>query len=326
MARIALDAMGGDRAPAEIVAGGLAAAETGVDVRLVGDEAALRPLLDEAGADLPIVHASQIIEMDDDPRSAIREKKEASVSVAARLVADGEVDGLYSAGSTGATVAAAALLIGRLPGVSRPAIANLYLMIPSGGIIVLDGGANLECTPEHLYQFGVMGSALSSIYVGKESPRVGILNIGHEEGKGRDLEKEAYGLLEASSLNFVGNVEGHDMGTGVADVFVTDGFTGNVLLKAAEGTARFVAQIITDVLLGKESDPATVEVTRPKLQELYDRVDPEAYGGSHLVGTKGVVVIGHGSSSRRAVANGLAMAAEAVDHGLVERIAAGLGG
>ncbi len=326
MARIALDAMGGDRAPAEIVAGGVEAAKAGIDVRLVGDEPVLRSLLADAGADLPIVHASQIIEMDDNPASAIREKKQASVSVAARMVAEGEVDGVYSAGSTGATVAAAALLIGRLPGVSRPAIANLYLMIPSGGIIVLDGGANLECKAEHLYQFGVMGSALSSIYVGKEDPRVGILNIGHEEGKGRDLEREAYRLLASSDLNFVGNVEGHDMGTGIADVFVTDGFTGNVLLKAAEGTARFVAQIITDVLLGSDSDPETVEVTRPKLKELYDRVDPEAYGGSHLVGTKGVVVIGHGSSSRRAVANGLSMAAEAVERGLVERIAAGLGG
>ncbi len=326
MARIALDAMGGDRAPAEIVAGGVEAAKAGIDVRLVGDEPVLRSLLADAGADLPIVHASQIIEMDDNPASAIREKKQASVSVAARMVAEGEVDGVYSAGSTGATVAAAALLIGRLPGVSRPAIANLYLMIPSGGIIVLDGGANLECKAEHLYQFGVMGSALSSIYVGKEDPRVGILNIGHEEGKGRDLERQAYRLLASSDLNFVGNVEGHDMGTGIADVFVTDGFTGNVLLKAAEGTARFVAQIITDVLLGSDSDPETVEVTRPKLKELYDRVDPEAYGGSHLVGTKGVVVIGHGSSSRRAVANGLSMAAEAVERGLVERIAAGLGG
>ncbi len=326
MARIALDAMGGDHAPAEVVAGGVEAAKSGIDVQLVGDQKALRPLLDDAGADLPIVQASQIIEMGEDPRSAIREKKEASVSVAARLVADGEADGLYSAGSTGATVAAAALLIGRLPGVSRPAIANLYLMIPSGGKVLLDGGANLECKPEHLYQFGVMGSALSTVYVGREDPRVGILNIGSEEGKGRDLEKGAFALLRDSNLNFVGNVEGHDIGTGAADVFVTDGFTGNVLLKAAEGTARFVAQIITDVLLGKESDPETIEVTRPKLRELYDRVDPEAYGGSHLVGTKGVVVIGHGSSSRRAVANGLAMAAEAVDRGLVERIAAGLGG
>ncbi len=326
MARIALDAMGGDHAPAEVVAGGVEAAKSGIDVRLVGDEPTLRGLLDDLGAELPVVHAGETIGMDEDPRFAIREKKGASVSVAARMVADGDADGLYSAGSTGATVAAAALLIGRLEGIARPAIANLYLMIPSGGIVLLDGGANLECRPEHLYQFGVMGSALSTVYVGKERPRVGILNIGSEEGKGRDLEKEAYGLLRDSNLNFVGNVEGHDLGTGVADVFVTDGFTGNVLLKAAEGTARFVAQIITDVLLGRESDPQTIEVTRPKLQELYDRVDPEAYGGSHLVGAKGVVVIGHGSSSRRAVANGVGLAAEAVERGLVERIAAGLGG
>ncbi len=324
MARIALDAMGGDHAPLEVVYGGIEAAKGGIGVVLVGDEAVLQPILDDAGADLPIVHAPATIGMGEDPRAAIREKKDSSVSVAARLVSDGEVDGLYSAGSTGATVAAAALLIGRLPGVHRPAIANLYLMIPSGGIVVLDGGANVECRPEHLYQFGVMGGALAQVYLHHERPRVGILNIGHEKGKGRDLEREAYDLLEKSSMNFVGNVEGHDLGTGTADVFVTDGFTGNVLLKAAEGTARFVAAIITDVLLGKESDPETIELTRPKLQELYDRVDPETYGGAHLVGARGVVIIGHGSSTRRAVGNGLKMAAEAVEQGLVERIAAGL--
>ncbi len=323
MARIAVDAMGGDHGAAEAVAGALDARGPDREMILVGDEDVIRPLLDD-GPPVTVVHAPEIIDMGEDPRRAIREKKGTSISVAARLVADGEADALVSSGSTGATVAAAALIIGRLRGVMRPAIANMYLMIPSGGIVVLDSGANVECKPEHLYQFGVMGTALAQIYLDAEDPRVGILNIGEEEGKGRDLEKGAYELLKASSLNFVGNLEGNDVAHGVSEVFVTDGFTGNVLLKAAEGVATFTAAIIADLLLGEASDPETIALVRPKLMELRAKVDPEVHGGAHLVGTKGVVVIGHGAFSRRGIAASIDSAVWAVEQDLVGKIAAGL--
>ena len=313
--------MGGDRAPEETVAGALDAAADGVDVLLVGDEGKLSALLDDKP--LPIVHSTQVIDMHDDPASAIREKKDASVTVAAQLVASGDAAGMVSAGATGAALAAAALIVGRLPGVSRPAIGSLF---PAGdGIVVMDVGANVECTPEHLVQFGVMGSALATTYLDKEQPRVGLLNIGEEEGKGRLLEKEAFARLAASGLNFIGNVEGHDLATNKADVFVTDGFTGNVLLKTSEGAARFLAHMTSEVLLGGAS-PELAQALAGRFAEMKARIDPESYGGAHLVGAKGVVVIAHGSSSRVAVANALRMAAEGAERGLVGRVAAGLAG
>ncbi|MFQ5516135.1 MAG: phosphate acyltransferase PlsX [Acidimicrobiia bacterium] len=309
MARIALDAMGGDNAPREVIAGAVLAAGRGVDVVLVGDEGRLAGLMSRSEDALPVVHAPEVIDMHEDPAAAIREKKQASVRVAAKLVADREAAGMVSAGSTGAAMAAAALVIGRLPGVSRPAIATIIPGIESP-TVVLDSGANIECRPEHLAQFAVMGAALAATYIGVERPTVGLLNIGEEEGKGRELEKAAFPLLAASSVEFVGNVEGRDLASRRADVFVTDGFTGNVLLKAAEGTARMV------VGLAAAGGGA--------IAELADRLDPESYGGAHLVGSRGVVVIAHGSSSRVVIANALEMAAEGAKNGLVDRIAAGL--
>jgi phosphate acyltransferase len=324
MARIALDAMGGDFAPQQTVLGALDAAGRGVDVVLVGDEPVLRRVLAEVGGSLPIVHAPETIEMSDDPASAIREKKGASVTVCARLVSEGEADGMVSAGSTGAAMAAAAILIGRVKGVSRPAIATIF---PIGSpTVVLDAGANVEVKPEHLVQFAVMGSVIAEIYLGKEAPTVGLLNIGEEPGKGRELEKEAHALMRAKTPRFVGNVEGRDLGRGTADVFVTDGFTGNVLLKTAEGVARVVGRFVLEGLAA-ESDPAiqsAAAVILPKMMSLRERFDPEAYGGAHLVGVKGTVVIAHGSSSRRAIANAITMASEGAERGLVGRIEAGL--
>ncbi len=326
MARIALDAMGGDNAPGEIVLGALDATARGADVVLVGDESAIRPLLTANGADLPVVHAPETIGMADDPAAAIREKKGASVTVCARLVAEGEAAGMVSAGSTGAAMAAAAIVIGRIPGVSRPAIATIFpLGTPT---VVLDAGANVEVKPEHLVQFAVMGAVFAEIYLDRESPTVGLLNIGEEEGKGRDLEKAAHALMRQKVARFVGNVEGRDLGRGVADVFVTDGFTGNVLLKTAEGVARVVGRFVLEGLAA-DTDPAVQEaiaVILPKMMGLRERFDPEAYGGAHLVGVKGTVVIAHGSSSRRAIANAVVMAGEGAERGLVGRIQAGIGG
>ncbi|HLE39687.1 MAG TPA: phosphate acyltransferase PlsX [Acidimicrobiia bacterium] len=326
MARIALDAMGGDFAPQQTVLGALDAVGRGVDVVLVGDEPVLSRVLAEVGGTLPIVHAPETIGMADDPAAAIREKKGASVTVCARLVADGEAEGMVSAGSTGAAMAAAAIVIGRVKGVSRPAIATIFpLGTPT---VVLDAGANVEVKPENLVQFAVMGSVVAEIYLGREEPTVGLLNIGEEEGKGRDLEREAHALMRQRTIRFVGNVEGRDLGRGIADVFVTDGFTGNVLLKTAEGVARAVGRFVLEGLAA-ETDPAVQEaaaIILPKLMALRERFDPEAYGGAHLVGVKGTVVIAHGSSTRRAIANALTLASEGAERGLVDRIEAGLRG
>ncbi|MEE9581554.1 MAG: phosphate acyltransferase PlsX [Acidimicrobiia bacterium] len=324
MARIALDAMGGDHAPEQAVLGAIDATERGVDVVLVGDESALAAELEAVGASLPVVHAPEVIFMAEDPAAAIRAKKGASVTVAADLVARGEAVGMVSAGSTGAALAAAAFVIGRIPGVSRPAIAAIF---PLGSpVVVLDVGANIDVKPEHLAQFAVMGSVVAQVYLDIANPRVGLLNIGEEEAKGRELEKEAFKLIKQLSLDFVGNVEGRDLGTERADVVVADGFTGNVLLKTAEGTARVVARFVLDALAtaeGAEIKEAS-QVVLPYLLALRDRFDPEAYGGGHLVGTKGTVVISHGSSSRVAIANALALASEGAERDLVGRIEAGL--
>ncbi|MEX2323871.1 MAG: phosphate acyltransferase PlsX [Acidimicrobiia bacterium] len=326
MARIALDAMGGDYAPHQIVLGGIDAAGSGVDVVLVGDEAVLTAELAAAGASLPIVHAAEVIGMGEDPAAALREKKDASVLVCARLVSDGEVAGMVSAGSTGATMAAAAIGIGRIRGVSRPAIAAVYpIGIPT---VVLDAGANLEVSPEHLAQFAVMGSVMAQVYLGIDHPTVGLLNIGEEPSKGRDLEKAAHALLADAPVRFVGNVEGRDLGAGVADVFVTDGFTGNVLIKAVEGVARGVGTAVLEALASDEDAQvqAAASAVLPKIMRLRERFDPEAHGGAHLLGVKGTVVIAHGASSRVAIANALRVAADGADRGLVARIEAGIGG
>jgi glycerol-3-phosphate acyltransferase PlsX len=256
--------------------------------------------------------------MGEDPSAAIRTKKGASVTVCARLVASGEAAGMVSAGSTGATLAAAAIVVGRAAGVSRPAIATIF---PIGHrSVVLDVGANLEARPHHLAQFGVMGAKLAQVYLDRPVPAVGLLNIGEEVGKGRELEREAHALMAASGLHFVGNVEGTDLGRDVADVVVTDGFTGNVLLKTAEGTARAVGGLIHDALGRAAEQDRSVAAVMPHLTALRNRIDPESFGGAHLIGTRGTVVIAHGRSSRLALSNALQLAAEGAERGLVRRI------
>jgi glycerol-3-phosphate acyltransferase PlsX len=322
VATVALDAMGGDHAPRETIRGALNAAARGVDVVLVGDEAVLGPQLAAHDADLPIVHAAEVIGMDEDPAVAVRSKREASVTVAARLVRSGEAAGMVSAGSTGAALAAAAVIIGRVKGVSRPAIGTI---LPLGSpTVVLDIGANVEVKAEHLGQFAVMGSTLARVYLDVEEPRVGLLNIGEEAVKGRDLEREAHQLLAGlDGIDFIGNVEGRDIGSAAADVVVTDGFTGNVLLKVAEGTAVFLGREVMTALSTDADDPAyqqALAAVTPRLMAMRNRLDPEAYGGAHLVGAKGTVVIAHGSSTRIAIANALEMAAEGAERGLVSMI------
>lgn len=318
MSRIALDAMGGDHAPAEPVAGAVSAARIGVDVVLVGDERAIRTELDSYSFDLPVVDAPDVISMGDDPARAVREKPHASVVSCARLVRDGDADGFVSAGSTGAALASAAGLIGRIAGVLRPTIASIF-PTPGSPTILVDSGANPEVKPQHLLQFGEMATVMSEVYFGVERPRVGLLNIGEEPGKGRALEREAYDLLSRAPIRFVGNVEGRDVATDKVDVIVTDGFTGNVFLKTTEGAAALVTTLFLDALGGLPEDVS--DDVLPLLAPIRDEMDYEHHGGAHLLGVDGVVVIAHGSSSRRAISNALRMAMDGADKGIVARVA-----
>ncbi len=311
--------MGGDHAPVETVAGAVIASEKGVDVVLVGDAEVLASEVAVHGADLEIVDASEVIGMGDDPARALREKPNASISVAARLVASGDVQGLVSAGSTGAAMAAAAIIVGRVPGVQRPSIATIF-PTPGSPTLVLDSGANPEVTEIHLLQFALMGAIAAEALLGASNPRVALLSIGEEKGKGRPIEKAAYALLEKSDLNFVGNVEGRDVGTDRADVIVTDGFTGNIFLKTTEGAARLITDYVAEAI-GSLSPEARAEAL-PALAAVAQKLDYESYGGGHLLGIKGVVVIAHGASSRRAVANALTMASEGAEQDIPAKIGA----
>ena len=315
--------MGGDLAPTETVAGAVAAAAAGVDVILVGDEEPIRAALATHDSVLPVVHASVTVDMGDDPGRALREKPDSSISVASRLVASGEAGGLVSAGSTGAAMAAAAIIIGRVPGVLRPSIASVF-PTPGSPTLVLDSGANPDVKPEHLVQFAQMGAVAAEALFGITNPRVALLSIGEEKSKGRHLEREANRLLGATSLNFVGNVEGRDVATDSTDVIVTDGFTGNVFLKSVEGTAQMVMGLAVEAL--SKLEPDVRERAMGALKEVRAMLDYETYGGAQLLGVRGVVVICHGSSTRVAIANALQLASDAVDHELPERLAAAISG
>ncbi len=317
MARIALDAMGGDNAPEETVAGAVDAAGRGVDVVLVGLPAVIEAQLARHGTRLPIVEAPEVIGMGEDPARALREKPGASINVAAKLVQEGNAEGMVSAGSTGAAMAAAAIHIGRLRGV-RPSIASIF-PTPGSPTLVLDSGANPDVGPEQLVQFAIMGSVAAETLFGVEEPRVGLLNIGEEKGKGRELEKAAFDLLEQAPVNFVGNLEGRDVAEDKSDVIVTDGFTGNIFLKTMEGAAQVMIRYSLEAI--SSLDPEVQESVLPALGEVRRRLDYETYGGAQLLGVKGVVVIAHGRSSRVAIANALTMAAEAAKHDLPGRLA-----
>jgi glycerol-3-phosphate acyltransferase PlsX len=306
--RIAVDALGGDKAPQAIIAGALAAAGRLArdEVFLIGDRTLVEAAMDsEPPRNLWVRDAGGPIGMDEDPASALRTRPDASVAVAARMVRDGEADALFSAGNTGATVAAALLRIGRLEGCRRPAIATvLPFRSPA---LLLDAGATIMCRPQDLLNFAILGSVFAQRYFELAGEaRVGLINVGEEPGKGNDLTKEAYRLMSGSrGLRFVGNVEGRDVGGGVADVLVTDGFTGNVVLKTAEGVAREILGLLRSALTDGFLSKLAAGVLRPRLVGVRDRVDPENYGGSFLLGVRGSVVIGHGNSGARGVENAL---------------------
>ncbi|MFM8826758.1 MAG: phosphate acyltransferase PlsX [Actinomycetota bacterium] len=314
MLPVAVDAMGGDRAPGEILAGALQAAEAGVPVVLVGPEGL------EGTGGLPLITASEVIEMDDDPASSVRKKRDSTLVRAAEAVRDGKASAMISAGNTGATMASALLRMGRIKGVHRPAIAT-PVPVPGGTpTVLLDAGANAEVQADWLVQFAVMGSVYSRQRYGIASPKVGLLSIGEEPGKGDTLRKDAYELLAtAPGINFIGNVEGRDIMTDAVDVVVTDGFTGNVVLKTLEGTLRTVIRALLEAITQPEYKEHA-DALMPALLPMYATFDPDNTGGAILLGIDGVCIISHGSSSARAMVNGIKVAQEMVETGMVGAI------
>jgi glycerol-3-phosphate acyltransferase PlsX len=321
---IAIDAMGGDEAPHHIVDGALAATRHfDLGVTLVGAEPTLaaevarHPEVDLARVRL--VHADAVIGMADPPAATLRRRPGASIRVAADLVARGDADALFSAGHTGATVIAAHAAFGMLPGADRPALA---VTIPTRQqpALLLDVGASVECRPSHLLQFAVMGSMYARVALGIDRPRVALLSIGEEETKGNDLTRDAYRLLKASSLAFMGNLEARDMYTGEADVIVCDGFTGNVALKTSEGLVEVVEELLREELTSTCTMRLGSLLTRRALRRFRRRVDYSEYGGAPLLGVAGLTIVGHGRSSPKAVRNAVAMAYRFAASRFIERV------
>jgi len=324
MIQIAVDAMGGDEAPGRIVDGALAASRHfDLGVTLVGpaerleDELSRHPGVDRER--VRIVHADAVVEMAEAPAAALRRKPTASIRIAAEQVARGEAAALFSAGHTGATVMAAHSAFGMLPGVDRPALAAT---IPTRRhpAILLDVGASVECRPQHLLQFAVMGSMYARVAFAIDKPRVGLLSIGEEETKGNELTRDAHQLLKASSLSFIGNVEARDVYSGAADVIVADGFTGNIALKVSEGLVEVVEELLRDELSSTLTTRVGSLLTSRAMRHFRKRIDYSEYGGAPLLGPAGIAVVGHGRSSAKAVRNAVAMAYRFVASQFIERV------
>ena len=312
--RVAVDALGGDNAPDEVILGALDAAAGGVEVTLYGPAG-----LDTKG--LELVETTDVIEMADKPAEAVRAKPDSSLVAAVRAVADGDADAVLSAGNTGAMLAAGLLHLRRLPGVLRPAIA---VPIPArrGPSVLLDAGANADARPEHLLQFAHMGAVFSEELLGVREPQVRLLSIGEEDEKGNQLTLEAHRLLrDDPRIAFGGNAESRDLLRGAADVVVTDGFTGNVALKLLEGTIKELLDALREEIAATATGRLGGALIRPAARRLRAKLDPDTYGGAYLLGLRGLAVIAHGNSRRRAIANAIGLAARGAEHRVVERLA-----
>ena len=346
MTRIAIDAMGGDHAPFEIVAGAVwGAKEYGVGLELVGNQDRIEQILDQiqhegflsecgkAGRkrrvridvkslDIKITHASEVIEMGEAPGQAIRKKKKSSIVLAVNAVASGSSDALVAAGSTGAAMASSLFGLGRIHGIDRPAIATT-LPTMKKPIVLIDAGANSNSTPEMLRQFAIMGQTFSKSVLGIENPRVGILNIGEEAGKGNELAKQAYSLLEEEQdkFNFVGNIEGKEIFLNLCDVVVCDGFVGNVALKVTEGTASMLLRMIKQQFKSDWVGMIIGMLAKPFMRRIYTKINYEEFGGALLLGVKGITVISHGRSKAYAIKNAVRVAKEAVVNDVNRQIA-----
>jgi phosphate acyltransferase len=321
---VAVDAMGGDRAPGEIVAGARLAAEAGISVLLVGQEQVVQPLLDGLDDGLPagsvgFLHAGEVVAMDDDPAKSVRRKKDSSLVRCAEAVRDGRADAMVSAGNTGATMASALLRMGRIRGIARPAIVTPIPGPLPTPTLLLDVGATVDCAPEWLVQFARMGAEYARLHHGIERARIGLLSIGEEMGKGDEMRKRTYDLL-SKEPGFIGNVEGCDLTLGRADVVVTDGFTGNVALKTIEGGMRTVLRLAADALGLTVGDARVGEVLEPVLGPAVAQYDPDAFGGAVLLGIDGVCVISHGASNARNIDTAIRLAAECTEAGIVHRM------
>lgn len=323
-ARIAIDAMGGDHAPAEIVTGALRAQdELGVEVLLVGDRQQIEAVMPQRTlSQLEIVPSEGTIEMHEEPLSGIKRKPKASINVAMDLVKQKRADAVVSAGHSGAAMAAALLRLGRLRGIDRPAIGAVFpTIIANKPVLVLDVGANVDCRPKFLEQFALMGTIYSQYVLGIEDPKVGLLNIGEEESKGNDLAVRTHQMLqENSQISFVGNAEGRDVLSGRFDVIVCDGFVGNVLLKFAEAVGEVVLQILREELPQGLQGQLGTALLKPNLKRIKQRIDHAEHGGGLLLGVAGVCIISHGSSQAPSIFNAIRLAKEAVDNQVLERI------
>ncbi|MCM3572809.1 MULTISPECIES: phosphate acyltransferase PlsX [Mesobacillus] len=312
--RLAVDAMGGDNAPREIVLGAMKAIEKYNDIHivLVGDENKIREHLTNEER-IEILHTEEVILGTDEPVRAVRRKKTASMVLAAQQVADGNADACISAGNTGALMAAGLFVVGRIDGIERPALAPTLPTIGGEGFLLLDVGANADAKPEHLVQYAIMGSIYSEKARGITNPRVGLLNIGTEEKKGNELVRNTYELLKEADINFIGNVESRDLLEGAADVVVADGFTGNMVLKTIEGTAMSVFKMLKTALTSNFKSKMAAAVLKPDLTVLKNKMDYTEYGGAGLFGLKAPVIKAHGSSDANAVFNSIRQAREMVE-------------
>jgi len=321
--KIALDAMGGDHAPKEQVLGAMKAVEAFADVEilLVGNEAKIRPFLTNDQR-ITIIHTEEEILSTDEPVRAVRRKKTASMVLAAQQVADGKADACISSGNTGALMASGLFVVGRIDGIERPALTPTMPTIDGKGFVFLDVGANSDAKAEHLLQFAIMGSVYAQKVRNVAKPRVGLLNIGTEEKKGNELTKEAFALLQQSEdIHFIGNVESRDLLNGAADVVVTDGFTGNMVLKAIEGTAMSVFKMVKAAMMSNLKSKIAAGLLKPQLMGIKSQMDYSEYGGAGLFGLKAPVIKAHGSSDANAVYNAIRQTRDMVAHDVTETVA-----
>ncbi|HTG69029.1 MAG TPA: phosphate acyltransferase PlsX [Candidatus Udaeobacter sp.] len=327
--RIAIDAMGGDNAPSLIVQGALDAAAQWPDTELllVGNTSAIEPLMNgRKPANVTICHADEVIGADDEPVRAVRRKKGASMVVAGQLVREKQADAMLSAGNTGALMATGLLVVGRMDGIERPALAPMMPTMDDVGILTLDLGANMDAKPEHLLQYAIMGSIYRTKVHGLEKPKVGLLNVGTEAMKGNEMSKAAYALLEQAPIHFIGNVEARDVLNRNCDVLVCDGFAGNIMLKAMEGAAGTIFTSLKDAFGQSLMTKLAAAIMLPKLRSLKKRMDYKEHGGAPLLGLNGLVVKCHGSSDALAVKNAVRQARSAIQGQLIETIAAEING